>query len=243
MTAIGDKWVSDCGSVELHCGDCLRLLPGLKADAVVTDPPYGERYASNRDGKFKGTEIHGDESPAIRDVVLVWWGERPAAVFGKWSVPKFGNPRGVLVWDKGPASGMGDLSLPWKPSWEDVAIYGSGWAGRRDEGVLKGHTVVTWSGGSGQRVHPNEKPVSLLMEILEKGRGFDTILDPFMGSGTTGVAAVRTGRRFIGIELEPKYFDIAVRRIKAELGARNNALFDPVEYRVTQREMFAEAST
>ena len=198
------------------------MEPG-SVDCVVTDPPYGESHASNWPGKFNGQAISNDDSTEARDRVLNWWDARPAAVFGKWSVAKWGTPRGVLVWDKGAASGMGDLSFPWKPSWEDIAIYGKGWRGKRDVGVLAGHWVVTWSGGEGQRTHPNEKPVSLVLALLAKGPDFETILDPFMGSGTTGVACVRTGRKFIGIELDPGYFQIAVDRIQKELDARDGS--------------------
>lgn len=227
--------------ITIFHADCRELLATMEAgsvDAVVTDPPYGERYASNWDGKFKGSEIHGDESTSIRDFVMKWWGEKPAAVFGKWSVPKFGKPRGVLVWDKGPASGMGDLSLPWKPSWEDVAIYGNGWQGNRDEGVLKGHTVVTWSGGSGQRLHPNEKPVSLLVEILEKGRTFATILDPFAGSCTTGVAAWNLGRKAILCEISEEYCELGAKRLDRVIS--QGRLFKPEPVRETQGTLFEE---
>ena len=218
------------GDATLYLGDCLDILPTLgPVDAVVTDPPYGESYESNWPGKFNGKQIAGDEDTTLRDTVMEWVDDRAAVVFGKWSVQKWGKPRGVLVWDKGPASGMGDLSFPWKPSWEDIAVYGSGWDGFRDEGVLKGHTVVTWSGGDGRRYHPNEKPVSLLQVILIKGCVFTTILDPFMGSGTTGVACARLGQKFIGIEIEPRYFDIACKRIKREYDQL--ALFPPVEKR------------
>jgi hypothetical protein len=106
---------------------------------------------------------------------------------------------------------MGDLSLPWKPSWEVVFVTGSGWAGSRGEGVLRGSVVVSWE--SKGRTHPHEKPV-WLMEHFIKRAPHGLILDPFMGSGTTGVACVKLGRRFIGIEIEPKYFDIARRRIE-----------------------------
>lgn len=228
---------NEAAGITLYCGDCLSLLGSLSdADAMVTDPPYGESHASNRPGRFSGQEIANDDSCVARDAVLDWWGSNPAAVFGKWSVPKWRKPRGVLVWDKGPASGMGDLSFPWKPSWEDIAIYGDGWRGHRDEGVLKGHTVVTWSGGSGQRVHPNEKPVSLVELILEKGREFRSIIDPFAGSGTTAIACIRTGRRFVGVELSEAYCEIAVKRIERELSQPR--LFPPAPVVETQGELF-----
>ena len=130
-------------------------------------------------------------------------------------MPKPAGVRGVLVWDKGPASGMGDLSFPWKGSWEEIYVGGKGWAGRRDEGVLKGHWVVTRA--SMGRTHPNEKPVSLMRDLMKKLPHGCTVLDPFMGSGTTGVACKNLNRNFIGIELDPEYFKIAEKRINENL--------------------------
>ena len=130
-------------------------------------------------------------------------------------MPKPKGVRGVLVWDKGPASGMGDLSFPWKGSWEEIYIGGKGWSGHREEGVIKGHWVVTRA--SMGRTHPNEKPVSLMGHLIEKLPEDCLVLDPFMGSGTTGIACIRTGRRFIGIEKDPTHYQTALERIKREL--------------------------
>ena len=181
---------------------------------MLTDPPYGENHSSGWVGKFQNESIKNDDGLEFRDSVLSLWDfELPAAIFGKWSVPKFGTPRGVVVWDKGPASGMGDLSFPFKPSWEDIAIYGEGWKGSRDEGVIKGHTVVTWS-GNGQRKHPNEKPLTLIQLLLSKLPTAQSILDPFIGSGTTLVAAKLGGIKATGIEINERYCEIAVNRLR-----------------------------
>ena len=106
---------------------------------------------------------------------------------------------------------MGDLSIPWKPSFELIYIRGHSWSGHRGEGVLRGEVMITWE--TKGRVHPHQKPVWLLTHLIAKACA-TTILDPFMGSGTTGVAAVQLGRRFIGIEIDPHYFEVAVRRIE-----------------------------
>jgi site-specific DNA-methyltransferase (adenine-specific) len=105
---------------------------------------------------------------------------------------------------------MGDLSIPWKPNWELVFVLGDGFEGPRTTGVLSGDTVVTWA--TKGRCHPNLKPVGLMRRLLEKCPP-GTILDPFMGSGTTLRAAKDLGRRAIGIEIEEKYCEIAVRRL------------------------------
>ena len=209
------------GNAELWIGDCREVLPLLESvDAVVMDPPYGYSYESNY-GTGKATQaqapwinttIANDHDTSARDIVLAWAGVRPWMAFGSWRVPKPEGVRGVLVWDKGAASGMGDLSFPWKGSWEEIYVGGKGWAGRRDEGVLKGHSIVTCA--SGGRTHPNEKPVSLMRELMKKLPPGCTVLDPFMGCGTTGVAAMHLGLRFVGCEVDRGYFGIACERIR-----------------------------
>jgi len=109
---------------------------------------------------------------------------------------------------------MGDLSFPWKNSFEEIYILGSGFIGHRDEAVLRGHIQVSWE--SKGRSHPNQKPVSLMAYLASKHPA-QTILDPFMGSGTTLRAAKDLGRSCIGIELEEKYCAIAVQRLRQEV--------------------------
>ena len=198
----------------LILGDCLEVMPTLgKVDAVVTDPPYGVGYSSGMEGAYNGAVIIGDASTEARDAALSII-RCPALVFGSW---KMSTPRGAhtaLVWDKGLAAGMGDLSVPWKPNFEMIFVVGKGFFGSRDDGVLKGHTIVSWA--SAGRTHPTEKPVSLMVALLSKCPPEWTILDPFAGSGTTGVACLRLGRRFVGIEKDPAYFRLACDRLRAE---------------------------
>ena len=219
------------GNAELWLGDCREVLPMIGGvDAVVMDPPYGYNYASNRTcdtttAEWMNQAIEGDEDTASRDFVIKWADAIPWACFGSWKMPKPFGTRAVLVWDKGPASGMGDLSFPWKGSWEEIYIGGYGWKGRRDEGVLKNHWIVTRA--SMGRLHPNEKPVSLILGLINKLSIGCTILDPFMGSGTCGVAAIQSGHPFKGVEINPGYFEIACKRIEHATEQAKQRLFGP----------------
>ncbi len=216
-------WQSECGRFTLYCADCLDVLPQLEAggvQAVITDPPYGISHSSRHGASWQNTMIAGDSDTRVRDRALD--GIDTVAAFGTWKTPPIREVRGVLVWDKGPASGMGDLGFPWKPSWELIYIRGSAWSGRRDEGVLRGPVVLTWE--SAGRAHPHEKPVWIAEMLIGKLPGIDTIIDPFTGSGTTGVACAKTGRRFIGIEISEDYCRIAKRRIQQAI--EDYALFD-----------------
>jgi DNA modification methylase len=211
------------GAATLYLGDCREILPSLDmVDAVVSDPPYGIAHSSNHGASWAGTQIAGDSTTEARDHVVAWAGDLPGVYFGTWKTPPVAGTRACVIWSKGPAFGMGDLSLPWKPSFEMAYVVGQGWEGRRGEGVLTGPVVVSWE--SAGRVHPHQKPEWLMAHFIERVPHAKNILDPFMGSGTTGVAAVQMGRKFIGIELNPTYFDIACKRI--EDAQRQGSLFE-----------------
>ena len=204
------------GDATLYHGDCLEILPTLpKVDAVVTDPPYGIGYESGHATDalwIAGKSIASDECTGARDRVIEWADGRPALAFGTWRAPRPEATRQVLIWDKGGALGMGALDIPWKPDHEEIYVLGKGWAGARDCGSVLRCPPVQSMAKNG-RVHPTEKPVRLMEMLIGKTAG--TVLDPFMGSGTTGVACANLGRKFIGIEIERKYFDIACERIAA----------------------------
>ena len=208
------------GVTPYYQDDAVTILHGdsrewdfLPGDVMVTDPPYGIDHRSGFDSSWAGSAIANDDTTDARDVVLARW-NRPAIVFGTWKRPRPANTRAVLVWDKGPASGMGDLRFPWRLSHEELYVIGEGFVGRRDESVIKGFTIVTWE--SQGRAHPNAKPVPLMRYLI--GRCPEgVILDPFMGSGTTLVAAKEAGRRAIGIEIEERYCEIAANRCRQEV--------------------------
>jgi len=196
--------------VTLYHGDCLEVREWLAADVLVTDPPYGYSHSSGWVGKFRGEVIAGDDSLTTRNDMLAAWESRPALVFGSWKMPKPDGTHTVLTWDKGDASGMGDLSVPWKPNTEEVYVIGKGFAGSRDSSILRAQ-VVTWA--SRGREHPNMKPVALMQALIAKCPP-GVIADPFTGSGSTLVAAKALGRRAIGVELEERYCEIAARRLE-----------------------------
>lgn len=142
----------------------------------------------------------------------------------------------VLIWDTLGALGMGDLRLPWKPSHQEIYVLGDseGFVGERGSDVIR-HPPVQSMAKNG-RVHPFEKPVGLIEKLIAKVRA-STIVDPFMGSGSAGVASVISGRSFIGCEIDPKHFATSVRRIKAEL--KRTPLFD--EPKKHQMELIVES--
>ena len=204
------------GDATLLLGDCREILPTLgKVDAVVSDVPYGVAYRSGWANKFRGATIDNDNDTAARDFVIDWMNGRPGLIFGSWKIAKPTGTKATLIWDKGTV-GMGDLSVPWFPCTEEIYVLGCGFVGTRTSAVLR-HYVRN-------EFHPTEKPVSLMDELLRKCAPDWTILDPFMGSGTTGVACVREGRKFIGIEIDEGYFDIACKRIRDEYSRPRLAL-------------------
>jgi hypothetical protein len=197
MLRDGEAW-------RLVLGDARAVLPTLEAgsvDAVIMDPPYGISYTTGFSPSCSWHEspIKGDESTELRDRVIDWTTERglPWACFGTWKTSPPKGTRAALVWDKGPAFGMGDLSLPWKPSWELVFVGGPGWKGKRDEGVLRGPVVVSWE--SRGRLHPMQKPEWIAATLLKKLPSCDVVLDPFCGSGANLArrpGLTRAGRLF-----------------------------------------------
>lgn len=229
--------VEQIGDCTLYLGDCTEHLRAMAdAVAVLTDPPFGISYRSGyrTDELWSGDEIQGDNSVALRDYVLARLHPRPTLAFGSWKATRPANTRAVLIWDKGPALGMGALDIPWKPSCEEIYVLGKGFAGARDEGAVILCAPVQSTAKNGRR-HPNEKPVALLQRLLAK-MPTGKICDPFMGSGSTGVACAAVGRPFVGCEIDQRYFDIACRRI--EEAYKQPRLFAEPEPKPVQSSMF-----
>lgn len=199
-----EEVIGDC---RLILGDCREVLPTLpRVDLVLTDPPYG----IGRDGQKKTTGGNGGRkayafagwdseppSPSTFNTILaaasahcIWGGNYFAdrlPTRGKW-----------LVWDKGQRINQSDGELAYTS--EDGALR-----------IFTLNRVALMTDGA---EHPTQKPVELMQWCLQHFPDSESVIDPFMGSGSTGVACVRMGRRFIGIERHEPYFDIACRRIE-----------------------------
>lgn len=202
------------GNATLYLGDCIGILPTLdRVDAVITDPPYGLNIAAQ---PFKHQRMNGavkenwdistpdsiliDSIISKSDRVILWGGNY-------FNLPP---SRCWLVWHKpdGPQS-FSRIELAWT-----------------NMDKLAGYFQWTIAATNPERVgHPTQKPLALMKWCIEQAGNPETILDPFMGSGTTGVAAIQLGRNFIGIEREPKYFEIACKRI--EQAVAQGQLFEP----------------
>ena len=213
MSAIRTEQLAE--GVTLYLGDCRAILPTLgKVDAVVTDPPYGidenSRKVASR-GKLAAPRDYGefnwDKAPPPTEII------EAMRAMSSWQVIFGGNyfdlpPTSCfLVWDKmGPANDFADCELAWTNLPKAVRRIRYLW-----NGMIREEKDIP-------REHPTQKPLGVMQwAIKHLPPESSTILDPFMGSGTTGVAAVKLGRKFIGIEIEEKYFDIACRRITEAL--------------------------
>lgn len=230
--------------VQLHLGDCLEFVKTLEpgsVDAVVMDGPYGVKYTHREGGgPVKGSwgftrndnkPIAGDDGPFdptpwLGGPCLMWGANHFAR-----RLPEGGS---WCVWDKAEGVGPADSFVDAEFAWCSVA------------GIKRNIFRYLWKGvlhkkpdsKNNHRFHPTQKPVALMAWCIQLMglRPGATILDPYMGSGTTGVAAVRLGFNFIGCEVDEGYFAIAKKRIQAEQD--RHPLFERLE-RVEQVEMFS----
>ena len=208
-------WTSPDGRHVIYCAPFEAIFPLLpNVDAVLADPPYGHGWSGinstakggrnwtrRRNEAIVGHDLPFNPQPFI-DVgcPCVLWGANHYA-------HRLPSSAGWFVWDKRDSTASNNLSdceMAWTDAVGSVRLFRHMWNGLcRDSEI-------------GEHYHPTQKPVALMQWCLSFVDG-DTILDPFMGSGTTGVACIRTGRRFIGVEIEEKYCAIAVERMEREL--------------------------
>jgi site-specific DNA-methyltransferase (adenine-specific)/modification methylase len=222
---IPDKYIHyrEGNDIVLLHGDCQKILPLFKPksfELVLTDPPYGVKRDKGFEG-FEGFGGFGKPIKRIRHEDDNWDSERPPVEcfnsilnLGQLSIIWGGNffadllPRSThwIFWDK----------LQTMPTFGDGEL---AWTNSTRKSVKK--ITVEWNGLLGkekERYHPTQKPLDLMLWCIEqynKNKG-DTILDPFLGSGTTLVAAKQLGRKAVGIELEKKYLDITIERLRQE---------------------------
>ncbi len=202
------KRVVVIGNCELYLGDCTKILPSIgSVGAVVTDPPFGMSFQSNFRG-VKHEKIANDSTSDLLRWVCEQEADHAKYVFCRWDnlfeIPK---PKSLVTWVKNNWS-MGDLEHEHARQTEVAAFYPG-----PDHFFPKGRPQdVIRAPRTGNEFHPTEKPVQLMMAFVEWTSG--KVLDPFMGSGTTGIACAKLGRPFIGMELHEPYFDIACERIR-----------------------------
>lgn len=203
----------EIGDAVLYCGDCAEILPTLgMVDAVITDPPYGIGITrSNRLAVSRGMGGGDwDDAPPSRETIELCRSLAPEIIFWGGNYFQLPETRCVLVWDK-------------QNEGRDFADFEMAWTNIDAVARIFRMRPMNMDGG---KVHPTQKPTALMAWCIEKCKQKpQTILDPFMGSGSTGVAAVQLGRKFIGIEREQKYFDIACERIAN--AQRQQTLFEP----------------
>ncbi len=201
--------------VTIYNSDCLEVLP-IAADALITDPPYGIAFAHGGGGgclaestRFAGDAIMGDDkpfdpSPWLEYPIVVLWG-------GNHYASKLPDCACWLVWDKRDgvcSNDQADCELAWTNLKSPARLKRHLW-----NGMLKD------SERGERRVHPMQKPVVLMAWAMEQAKVpvGATVLDPYMGSGTTAIACIRSGRKFIGVEKDKRHFDTACERIEREL--------------------------
>ena len=203
--------IETIGLATLYLGDCREVLPTLTFDAVVTDPPYGVSMNGNAGRRAKVTnEIDNDTAPPDVSTLAQW----PAVIWGGNNFcDQLPRSTGWLVWDKTHAEKCqhSQAELAWTNVVKTVRHYREAYHGfmRQRDGWF----------------HPTQKPPELMKWCIGFVPKASVIADPYMGSGTTGIAAVELGKRFIGCEINEGYFEAACRRIEA--AQSQGQLFEP----------------
>ena len=199
--------IETIGNATLYLGDCRDILPTLpKVDLVLTDPPYGigaDSHAGKAENGWTQWETSGWDNSRPEKVcfdliqksakhVIVWGGN----YFTDYLPPTMQ----WLVWDKGQRDfSLADCEFAWSSQNKAARVFDYARAKAIQDG----------------KEHPTQKPVALMEWCINLApKTTSTVADPFMGSGTTGVACANLGKTFYGIEREPKYFDISCQRIE-----------------------------
>jgi site-specific DNA-methyltransferase (adenine-specific)/modification methylase len=205
------------GNATLYLADCAEVVPTLQRfDLLLSDPPYGIGESSKKNAsrgvsspKWKHGHVtdYGaydwDTAAPSAETIAACVASAPRSIL--WGGNYFGLPAASkwLVWDKLNTGDFADCELAWTNLPGAVRIFRHMWSG-----------FSRASENKTPRVHPTQKPILLMEWCIAQAGDISTVIDPFMGSGTTGVACANHGKSFVGIEREPKYFDIACERIR-----------------------------
>ena len=220
------------GDCRLLLGDCLEIMPLLdKVDAVVADPPYGIDIA-------KSGKVGGGKLASVTQYKAGDWDNKPCPLEAITLMRELSNYQIIfggnyfelpptscwLIWDKQNTGNFADCEMAWTNMKKPVRKIEWLWNGM----IRKGNDI---------RQHPTQKPVGVMEWCINQlPENTETILDPFMGSGTTGVACVKLGRKFIGIELDEDYFDIACKRIEDAYKQPDLFIEEPKQFK--QQDIF-----
>ena len=225
--------------IDLRQGDCLKLMkdvPDNSIDMILTDPPYGMNLTPQRvSGKFNKVKIINDDNlnwtdkffsecyrvlPKDNCVSLFFCSHHSISAFITSAKLVGFDIKNLLIWDKD-WFGMGNN---WRPNHELILVVSKGrfcTKSNNKSNILKYRRLSSQSS-----IHPTQKPTQLLEELIdEPDYNPKNILDPFMGSGSTGIACLNTNRNFIGIELDKPYFKIASDRINNHNLEKESAMF------------------
>jgi site-specific DNA-methyltransferase (adenine-specific) len=215
VSAMGDAEVSlpkpyyEEGGIVIYHADCRDILPHLpKVDLVLTDPPYGinwncdySSWLNGKNIKYPTTRsyapVHGDDKPFDPTFLLDY---KNIILWGANCYPNHLSAGSFLIWHKRTSGFLADAEAAWMNRGTGVYVFSE--------------TVESMQS---ERLHPTQKPVNLFKWCIERSNTTGTVLDPFMGSGTTLRAAKDLGRKAIGIEIEEKYCEIAVKRLAQEV--------------------------
>jgi len=203
-------------SVTIYHGDCREVLPSLGADlSIVSDPPYGMKWNADST-RFSGGSrmllsgvkrkaVANDDKPFDPSPLMAY---SSVVLFGANHFPQHLQPGTWLIWTKKPAARYGsflsDAEIAWMKGGRGVYVREFQW-----EGINRAEE-------RGEHFHPTQKPAAIMRWCIEMGGGTHTVCDPYMGSGSTLVAAKSLGRSVVGIELDEDYCEIAARRCSQE---------------------------
>jgi DNA modification methylase len=222
--------VETIGDATLYCADCRDVLPTLSGvDAVVTDPPYGVDldYAGYEDNSEKHPLFVKSWLPLIRAIAPIC-----LVATGMRHLMAYPQPEWLLCWHKPAAMGRCTIGFS---NWEPVLLYGKA-SGKTSVDFFTAPIIPDKSLDG----HPCPKPTAWAEHLVEIAcKPCSLVIDPFMGSGTTGVACARLGRKFIGIEIHKPYFDIACRRIEQAQRQRDLFVHTAPEPKAETPDMFA----